>query len=555
MKRASLGLLAVAAAFACSLRQARTDGAPPCAANAQCDPNNVCFLGECRPSAASLSQVVVEVRPTNDSQLGVLQRDHVDLHSSAVANFQLEALLDVGGVVVEAGDAGPGLVSADAGTVSGGQLTPPIAGAVLTFTDHAPAIPDRVRKISTRTDVNGSFATRLAAATWDLVVQPVNGGGLPPLKISEAVHGEGGILGLRVPSLGLTRVSGTLAAAGLPIGGARVSAIDHSGDPLAVPVLSVDGGFQLLLPPGPPPFRLQVSPGEPDGGVAAPLGDPLPSFLPFGPPTAPAFTDASPIAKDFGVLTPVAILQGTVTASMGSVPLAATRVSALSTDGNAWTIARSTTTAADGSFSLQLRAGHYLVEAAPDTAANQPAVSDQLEVDVVPAGPPLSIVCKPKTKAFALVQLPGPENRPAGQGYQVTATRLPDKVISGRAAFTTATDSAGVFHIIGDAGHYRVEIVPPHSAGLPRKTVQIELAEGGGPEYPLGAIQISPPLTVYGTVLGPGGAGAPVANATVDFFAIDASGKATVFLGTGLTDASGHYQAVLPDVPQPGLLP
>jgi hypothetical protein len=551
--RAGCTLLALGALAGCTLRKARTDEAPPCASNAECDPNNVCFLGECRGSSAALSQVVVEVRPPNDSQLGLLQRASIDLHSSAVSDFQLQPLLDVTGSVVEAGDGGAGLDPGDAGTA-----TPPLPGATLTFTDHAPAIPDRVHKVTVRSDANGTFSTRLPDSTWDLLVQAQDTSGLPPFAVAEAVRGTGVRLGLRVPDLDLARISGTLTAGGLPIGGASVSAIDAAGEPLAAPVTTVDGGFQLLLPPGPPPFRLEVSEGPSDGGTAGPLGDPLPSFLPFGPPTSFAFTDAQPITRDLGALPPAATLQGTVFDASSGAPIAAARVAAVSTDGNGWTLSRSTVAAADGSFQLQLRAGRYLVEAAPDTAADQPAVSGELDVTVVPAGPPLRIGCKPKTKALGLLILPGGGSRPVGAGYQVTATRLPDRVISGRAAFTTATDSAGLFHLIGDAGRYRVDFVPPHAAGLPRKTVQLELgAAGGASETALPAIHISPPLTVYGTVHGqaPGAADAPVASATVDFFALDASGKASVYLGTGLTDASGHYSAVLPDVPQPGLLP
>lgn len=556
MRRASLSLLVVFAVSACSLRQARTDAAPPCASNTQCDTNNVCFLGECRGSAASLSQVLVEVRPLNDSQLGVLQAD-IDLHASPRADFQLQPLLDVKGVVVEAGDAGTILPLGDAGPVPG-PGSPAIQGATLIFTDHAPVILDRVRKISTRTGVGGAFQTKLPVTTWDLVV--VQGPGskpLPPFDAPESVRGAGISLGVRVPSLDLPRVTGTLAAGGAPIDGASVSAINRAGEPLSVAVTSVDGGFELLLPPGPPPFRLQVGPGESDGGIGAPLGDPLPSFLPFGPPNAPEFTAAAPVVKDFGNLPPVAVLRGTVTAAVGGAPIPAARVSAVSTDGAGWTIARSTLTGTDGSYALQLRAGRYLVEAAPDTAADQPAVSGELDVSVVPGGPPLLIVCQPKTKAVGLILLPGANAKPVGDGYQVTATRLPDRVISGRAAFTTATDSGGLFHVIGDAGRYRVELVPPHATGLPRKTVQIELGQGGGGETGLPAMQLSPPLTVVGLVHGqtPAGTDGPVAGATVDFFALDASGKATVFIGTGLTDKSGNYSAVLPDVPQPGLLP
>jgi len=40
-------------------------------------------------------------------------------------------------------------------------------------------------------------------------------------------------------------------------------------------------------------------------------------------------------------------------------------------------------------------------------------------------------------------------------------------------------------------------------------------------------------------------------GATVDFFALDSSGSRSVLIGSGLTNASGQYQAVLPDVPTP----
>ena len=56
-----------------------------------------------------------------------------------------------------------------------------------------------------------------------------------------------------------------------------------------------------------------------------------------------------------------------------------------------------------------------------------------------------------------------------------------------------------------------------------------------------------------GTVHGapPGGHDAPVANATVSFYALDTNGHG-VLLGSAATDAKGQYKAILPDVAQPG---
>jgi hypothetical protein len=56
------------------------------------------------------------------------------------------------------------------------------------------------------------------------------------------------------------------------------------------------------------------------------------------------------------------------------------------------------------------------------------------------------------------------------------------------------------------------------------------------------------PLAVVGTVTRP--TKVPVAGVTVDFFALDASGR-SVLIGSGLTDSLGRYRAMLPDVPAP----
>jgi len=42
-----------------------------------------------------------------------------------------------------------------------------------------------------------------------------------------------------------------------------------------------------------------------------------------------------------------------------------------------------------------------------------------------------------------------------------------------------------------------------------------------------------------------------VAGATVDFFALDSGGTRSVLIATALSDAFGHYRALLPDVPSP----
>jgi hypothetical protein len=144
----------------------------------------------------------------------------------------------------------------------------------------------------------------------------------------------------------------------------------------------------------------------------------------------------------------------------------------------------------------------------------------------------------------------------AGPNYQVTATRVADKLLTTRNAVTTPTDGGGMFHLVADPGLYRVEIVPPASTGLPRKLVSIELPQdASGAESTLPSISLSPPLSVVGTIAGrlsPGASDTRVIGATVSFFALDASGQHSVFLGSALTDQSGQFKAVLPDVQNPG---
>ncbi|MFL5309194.1 MAG: hypothetical protein ACJ79H_01940, partial [Myxococcales bacterium] len=107
----------------------------------------------------------------------------------------------------------------------------------------------------------------------------------------------------------------------------------------------------------------------------------------------------------------------------------------------------------------------------------------------------------------------------------------------------------GAFTIVADGGRYRLEVVPPAATGLPRNIVSVELSGGELPAR-LPALQLSAALTVVGTV-SRAISHAPVAGATVDFFALDSTGARSVLIGSGLTNASGQYRAVLPDVPAP----
>jgi hypothetical protein len=139
---------------------------------------------------------------------------------------------------------------------------------------------------------------------------------------------------------------------------------------------------------------------------------------------------------------------------------------------------------------------------------------------------------------------------PAPVGTQISATRLPDRLVTSRVAEAQPTDAQGKFQIVADAGSYRLVITPPPSSGLPNKTVVVTVAQGS---VALPTLQLSQPLEVVGTVSGnsTGSALVPLAGATVEFFALDSTGVHSLSLGSGITDSSGHYKALLPDVEQP----
>src|SRR5256885_5279483 len=129
----------VAALAACSLREPRVSYSA-CSASSQCSSANVCFLGQCRAPAANLSVVSIEVRPPSGSPFA-LKEVQVDLRRSVLNDFSLAAPL-----------AATGSVTQDGAAVDG--------GATVTFTDHAPVIPDRVDQVVSVTDKIGRASCR-----------------------------------------------------------------------------------------------------------------------------------------------------------------------------------------------------------------------------------------------------------------------------------------------------------------------------------------------------------------------------------------------------------
>jgi hypothetical protein len=525
-----------AALAACSLRSPHATESS-CNRDAECGQGRVCFANECRSPASALGGVMVEVTPPTSSPYAPVQRS-LDLKASAVGAIELPLPSHFQGKLLQDSDA------------DGGAPGSPVALATLEFHDARAVIPGRAFNVTVQSDPTGDFSVRLPPSTWALRITPPPP--LPPFQASVGLGNAEGVV-LKLPAASrLARVRGTLKLGGQPLVGARVTPVDSGGVPVGAPATSDSSGqLTLFLPPPPIEYLLRVS-DSPDGGATV-GGGPIPSFddSAFGVATATATSSA--ISLDLGKLPAPATLSGTVVDESGS-PVQA-HVTAASEDGAGWVLTRSTTSAADGSFALPLREGRYLLEAAPSLDPGQPALSGESEVLLSASAAPVRVVCPRKLRAAGLVLRSG--GTAIGPGAAVSATRLPGKLVGSRTATTTATDIAGRFTLIGDPGLYRVEVVPQPDSGEPRQLafVQVSAAPGGATEVTLDPIQLSPPVTIVGTVQGPSnGTLAPVAGVSVDVFAVNAAGDGAVRLGSGITDSAGRYRLVLPDVSEPAAM-
>jgi len=527
--RAALGagLLLFAAACSGGLDGVGESGA--CTTDQQCPSGQTCFLNQCRGSSSALTTVLAEVRPPPGGAYGIEQVGQIDLRSSVIVSFSLSAPLNVSGQVVQS----LGLNVA--------QGTAPIAGASVSFAARNPVIPDRPLQASVQATADGTFSTQLPMGTWDATVVPPPP--LPPLYEPLGLTGNTASLQILAPAnLAMLPVHGDLTAGAQPLAGARVLAVDETGKLLAAAALSdALGGFDLLLPPSTTAFYLRVGPPSDDGSSDA--GIPLiPSYSAVGPFSA---LTAS-LTWDFGTRPAAATLSGTVVDGSGAqVPRA--RVYALSLDGQGYVFSNSVTTDASGAFQLPLLEGQFAIEAAPTSGANSPALSAEMDLQVTPSGAPITLTCLAQVQASGRVL--AADGTAAPSGTQISATRLPDRLVSSRVAATTPTDANGNFSITADPGQYRLDVAPPASSGLPGKEVVIDLEAGSAT---LSDIVLAQPLQVVGTVVGSSLSGnTPLAGATVEFFALDSTSTRSISLGTGITDSSGRYRAVLPDVSDP----
>ncbi|MGE5048499.1 MAG: hypothetical protein ACM3PC_08040 [Deltaproteobacteria bacterium] len=535
MKRA---LLLAFALCGCSLREPHVTAAS-CTSSGQCARSNVCFLGECRPPASELSVVTAEVRPPGDSGFGMRQLP-VDLRKSALNDFNVTPVVSLGGTVAQLQDGAP---------------PRPIAGALVTLTSSTPILKDRVEQIVSSADAAGVFKVRVPQGAWDVLVQPPSV--LPPFRAPALDTAAAPVpfdISLPQPSA-LVASQGLLLAGGQPLPGASVTALDAQGGPLSAPTVSqADGGFALSLPPGTSQYQLQVGPAAAGAGGAdagpgpsAPTPDPLPTYDPVQVPPATPLPLTVPLP-----LPPASIVNGIVLDSVGNPVVSAVVFARSTSTSSGWTLSRSVATGADGTYALKLRDGTYAMEAAPLADPNAPALSIEKPVTVA-GGAVVDFTCPPKLRRFGLVV--GPDGRPLGANVQIIATRLADRLVTTRSAFTLATDANGIYHLVADSGVWRLEVVPPAGSSLPRKIVQVVLDGPDAGETALPAIQISPALHAVGSVCG--GAcrtDTVVAGATVSFYSLDSNGR-SVLLGSAVSDRSGRYEAILPDVADPNAGP
>ncbi|MFL5365660.1 MAG: hypothetical protein ACJ781_09320 [Myxococcales bacterium] len=510
MKRllAALALLSCV----CALREPRTTGqsGEPCSHNEDCD-SSVCFLGECRAPSSAISTIYAEVR-SSDSRYGTLQQGGIDLRKTALADFTLQPVLSISGHVT--------------------QASVPVAGASVVFTDASPKIPDRTVSISAQSDSSGTYSAILPASTYQVRVAPAN---LPVSQVG-TVQPQTPLDVAIPPASSLAHVQGILVVNGTRLAGAQVSAVDANGVSISgTQITANDGSFALVLPPGPPVFSLQIGPQ-----AAAPTNDTTPTFTPRA---FPAGQPANLGTIDLGLLPATATLTGKVQDSRGAA-LASTRVVVVATGATGYALSKQATTGTDGTFSVVVLQGTYLVQAMPDADPQSPAISPS--VQAVPVNAPsvqlgTPIVCPDKLHVAGTVLRADGSRAPAG--FRVEATRVPDQVIPGRGTQTATTDASGAFALVLDGGRYRVTITPTAESALPRTIVTIDVPAGAAP-----SLRIAPPLDLVGTIR----AGSQPVAATVDFYALDASGKRSVLIGSAVADStSGQYKVILPDVPQP----
>ncbi len=523
---AALLALSCAAPLAGCSSAARIDAsspATPCNSQAQCPGAQACFLGACRGHAGLLRRVQVEVRPPAEVRYGLLQVGSLDLGQSLLNDQALHELLPAGGSVVQTSD--------------NGNPATPVPGASLTFTARESPIPGRMPSVSVQTNTSGGFSLKLPDLTWDVAVLPQ--APLPALHLD---------LGLRSPNLALRfslpgpaallALKGAFTNGATPLAGALVLPVDAAGNALgAAATTDATGAFSLLLPPDSASWRLRVGPRT--GGSVVTNG-PVPSF-----DLDRVFQKGDPLALDLGALPAPANLTGLVV-DAGKKPVAGARVFALSLDGDHWTLSRSTTTGTDGFFSLAVREGKYALEAVPGTAVTDPGLSGEVQVQVTASSGPVTLTCPPKVKVTGAVLKP--DGHAVGAGAQLTATRLPDRLVSGRAAQVLPTDAKGSYQLIGDAGRYHIEIAPPRELGLPHRLVEVDLQEAQGGVMP--DLVLWPGVEAVGTIYGRGSA-TPVPGAAIEFFALDPSGLRALSIGSAIADELGRYKAVLPDLPDP----
>jgi hypothetical protein len=512
-------LVAAALVCACTLRAPRNDSAS-CGANSQCHATPI-----------ALTSVAAEVQPGSDSSFGLHQSGNVNLGASVEQDFTLSPAFTASGQVIQLQTAGGAL---------------PVALATVIFTDHVRPIPDRVQQITTRTDANGTFSARLPVGQWDVLVQPP--APLPPYRLPLPFSTSSALPPLTLPSVSsLVTVQGSVTAPGAALAGATVAAVDATGNALSSSAtVAADGGYSLVLPPGTTSYFLEVGASSlADGGTAAADGGVVGSDV----ATLPNYDKLPGVPDVVLSLPPVANLTGTV-ADSGGTPLGGVMVFARSTAAEPWTFARSTVTDSTGAFSLQVRAGNYVIEAVPAAGVSDPAISPIQTVDVPAAGTTVRLIC-PRSKLTHSLLILLPNGKPAGANYQITATRQTDALLVTRTATTIPTDPTGGSLITGDPGTYNVLVTAPAGTGLPRRYTQLVLDPADAPND-VGVIQLDSALTVVGTVHGipAGGRDGPIQGATVSFFGLDPFGD-SLLLGSASTDSNGHYSVVLPDVANP----
>ncbi len=499
-----------------------------CVDDAVCGAGTVCAFGVCvDANDPRLDVVDIEIEPVASS--GLLTQSVFNIDAAAAPGDRVNVTMQ-GSVTLQ------GTVQTLAGDGVEAQVQ----------ARPAASIPGRLRLATTTTDADGAFSLSLLdnGRNYGLSVVPDDrdhppqdiadvdpAEDLAPIVIDEEavtafVHLQGRIIaGAGVEAAGIPDLEVRVLVAGR-----RVSTLATTGR---------DGAFELTLrdtiPLG---ATLDVQPGADNAGFPS-----LSIALDVG---AAGVVDLGDISLG-EVVTAQVPVSGLVVDAAG-VPVANAAIAVRGFIG-AGTVARSATSAADGTFAMQLIPGGYTLAVIADGASRAGLLLEEITVqpvDIVKGG--LQLTLTMGARENVAVQVTSADGV-AMAGGSVSFQRVGDvlgiaePVLDGaQPVFTTSADVEGHAALVVDEGRYRVSIQPPRDSGAPAFSTLVTVDGNFNRSFVLPAQSVLAGVVVDG-------AGAPAPGAFVRVFSqvTDEQGRA-IFLGEAVCAPDGSFAVSVPDL-------